>query len=192
MTNADFLNAAMTAQGITDPDERAGIAAIAMGESNMAGYTERGYAHTSNERIREVFGSRVADMSDDDLDQLKADDKTWFDFIYGPSSHVGRELGNTQSDDGYNFRGRGFIQLTGRANYQRYAGKIGKPEIMTNPDLANDPENAAALAVAYIIDRYSGSGFDAMLRCVGNNTPDIAATKRRYYEQFLASGEFAG
>jgi hypothetical protein len=44
--------------------------------------------------------------------------------------------------------------------------------------------------VAYIDDRYDGSGFDAMLKCVGNNTPDIEKRKRDYYAEFKASGEF--
>jgi len=98
---------------------------------------------------------------------------------------------HTEPDDGFNFRGRGFIQLTGRGNYARYAAKIGRPDLMDNPDLANDPETAARLAVAYILDRYHGGGFEAMMRSVGNNTPDIAATKERFFEQFMASGEFA-
>lgn len=190
-TSADFLRAAMDAQGINDPETRAGIAAISMGESGMLGHVETGYTHTNNARIREVFGSRVEGLTDGEIDALKANDRTWFNFIYGPNSSVGRQLGNTQPDDGYNFRGRSFIQLTGRANYQRYTTKTGHLEVMDNPDLATDPKIGAALCVAYIADRYRGGGFEAMMRAVGNNTPDIAATKRRYYTQFVASGEFA-
>ncbi len=189
--SADLLRSAMDAAGVTDAGIRAGLAAIVMGESRMQGHVEAGYAHTSNERIRQVFGSRVANLTDAQLDTLKADDHRWFNFIYSGQNSVGRQLGNTTPDDGYNFRGRGFIQLTGRSNYARYAAKINRPDLMTNPDLANDPEVAARLAVAYILDRYHGGGFDAMMKAVGNNTPDIAATKRLYFAQFMASGEFA-
>lgn len=188
-TNPDILKAAMDAQGITDNNTRAGLAAICMGESNMQGYVERGYAHTSNDRIREVFGSRVESLSDEQLDEVKADDRSFFNTVYG-GEWGARNLGNTETDDGYNFRGRGFIQLTGRANYQRYANCANHGEIMEQPGLANEPSTAAALAVAYILDRYHGGGFDAMLRCVGNNTPDIAARKREFYEQFVQTGEF--
>jgi putative chitinase len=43
--------------------------------------------------------------------------------------------GNEISRDGWKFRGRGAIQLTGRENYLTFAQSIGKPEIMVNPDL---------------------------------------------------------
>ena len=43
--------------------------------------------------------------------------------------------GDEASGDGYKFRGRGAIQLTGKSNYQNFANHIGKPEIMTKPDL---------------------------------------------------------
>lgn len=45
--------------------------------------------------------------------------------------------GNTASGDGWKFRGRGFIQLTGKNNYQAFANSLeGKPEyIIRNPDV---------------------------------------------------------
>lgn len=187
---ADLLKRAMDAEGLDDNDARAALVAICMGESKMVGHSETGYSHTSNDRIRVVFGSRVSGLSDAQLDELKVSDERWFNFIYSPHNHVGQMLGNTSDGDGYAFRGRGFIQLTGRGNYTKYGQEIGHPEIVTNPDLANDPAIAAQLAVAYILDRWDGQDFDSMVRCVGTCTPDIYATKKAYYEQFLASGEF--
>jgi putative chitinase len=43
--------------------------------------------------------------------------------------------GDEASGDGWKFRGRGALQLTGRANYQAFSEYLGKPEIMSNPDL---------------------------------------------------------
>lgn len=43
--------------------------------------------------------------------------------------------GNEASQEGWKFRGRGAIQTTGKYNYQLLADFLGKPEIMTNPDL---------------------------------------------------------
>jgi putative chitinase len=42
--------------------------------------------------------------------------------------------GDEASGDGYRFRGRGYIQLTGRANYTKFAQFIGE-DVTTNPDL---------------------------------------------------------
>ena len=139
-SSEDLLREALDTQSVTDPMIRAGLAAIAMGESKMRGYTEQGYAHTSNARIRQVFGRRVAGLSDDELTALKASNRNFFNWVYGAQFEHIHHLGNTQPDDGLNFRGRGFIQLTGRANYTRYSHKIGRPDILVNPDLANDPE----------------------------------------------------
>lgn len=189
-TEADLLRAAMDRVGIVENATRAGVAAIAMGESFMRGRTEQGYSGTSNARIREVFGSRVAGMSDAQINVLKANDEVFFNHVYGAQFQHIHRLGNTLPGDGYRFRGRGFIQLTGRANYQKYAVAIGRPDIMVAPDLANDPEVSALLTAAYIKDRYRGGGWEALLACVGNNTPDIRAKKTAYYRQYLASGEF--
>ncbi len=43
--------------------------------------------------------------------------------------------GPESSGDGFAFKGRGALQLTGRANYQAFADYINRPDIMTNPDL---------------------------------------------------------
>jgi peptidoglycan L-alanyl-D-glutamate endopeptidase CwlK len=63
-----------------------------------------------------------------------------------------RDLGNTGPPDGAKFRGRGFVQLTGRANYTRYAGEI-EVDLVTSPELANDPQVAATLLARFIGDR---------------------------------------
>jgi len=43
--------------------------------------------------------------------------------------------GNEASGDGFKFRGRGALQLTGKDNYKVFSEYLKKPEIMTNPDL---------------------------------------------------------
>lgn len=183
ISEADLLNYAMDAQGIDDDDLRAGIAAIAMGESALKPRSEVSYAHTSNDRIRMIFRSRLGDMDDDELDVLKADDVKFFDAVYG-----GR-YGNTEPGDGYKYRGRGCFQLTFKDNYAAIGKAIGK-DLVANPDLVNEPEIAAATAVAYMKQRYHGGGWEAMKRAVGNNTPDIAARKDALYEEYRESGEF--
>jgi putative chitinase len=45
--------------------------------------------------------------------------------------------GPESSGDGYKFRGRGPIQLTGKQNYSAFAKDIGRPDVMDNPDLVS-------------------------------------------------------
>src|SRR5690242_8502037 len=62
-----------------------------------------------------------------------------------------KDLGNTGPPDGERFRGRGFIQLTGRANYQFHGAAIGLGnQLIDNPDLANDPQIAARLLTSFL------------------------------------------
>ena len=43
--------------------------------------------------------------------------------------------GDEASGDGFAYKGRGALQLTGKSNYRAFADYIGRPVIMTNPDL---------------------------------------------------------
>lgn len=46
--------------------------------------------------------------------------------------------GDEASGDGWKFRGRGALQLTGKSNYQAFSDYLKRPEIMDNPDLVGD------------------------------------------------------
>lgn len=63
------------------------------------------------------------------------------------SRYEGREdLGNTRPGDGVKFKGRGYVQITGRANYTKYAALTGK-DLVNHPELAKDPKTAAFILV---------------------------------------------
>lgn len=59
------------------------------------------------------------------------------------------DLGNTQKGDGKLFKGRGLIQLTGRANYKAYGDARGQDYIANPTRLATDPAIAADCAFWY-------------------------------------------
>lgn len=64
------------------------------------------------------------------------------------------DLGNKGKPDGEKFKGRGFVQLTGRANYSTYGEKLGiKDKLIKKPDLANDPNVAADLLAVFLKDK---------------------------------------
>jgi len=50
------------------------------------------------------------------------------------------DLGNTQDGDGYRFRGRGYVQITGRKNYEKY-------HIANSPELALEPATAVKILI---------------------------------------------
>jgi putative chitinase len=57
-----------------------------------------------------------------------------------------KALGNKHVGDGAKFKGRGFIQITGRYNYKRAGEELGIP-LEKHPELAEDPAVAAKIAV---------------------------------------------
>lgn len=66
----------------------------------------------------------------------------------------GGRMGNAPppSDDGWNYRGRGLSQVTGKEGYEKLANKIEMPEILEDPDLINDPDHTLECGVAdYIL-----------------------------------------
>lgn len=64
------------------------------------------------------------------------------------------DLGNRGRPDGDRYKGRGFVQLTGRDNYARIGRMIGKDrELERRPELANLPEVAAPILAAFLAAR---------------------------------------
>ncbi len=62
-----------------------------------------------------------------------------------------KDLGNKGAPDGDRFKGRGFVQLTGRANYRSIGKDIGLGKKLENdPDLGCDPKTAAMILAAFL------------------------------------------
>lgn len=59
-----------------------------------------------------------------------------------------KDLGNTQPGDGRRFKGRGPIQLTGRANYRDYGRRLGI-DLENHPEIAALPSLGMMTACAY-------------------------------------------
>jgi putative chitinase len=81
-----------------------------------------------------------------------------------------RDLGNLGPPDGAAFRGRGFVQLTGRANYAQFAAEINQP-LLTIPALAAEPAIAAELLARFLSHKQS-----AIRRALSAN--DLATARR--------------
>lgn len=78
------------------------------------------------------------------------DPNRYFTKKYDPTlaPKTAKILGNKLRGDGAKYYGRGFIQLTGRDNYQRASEALGL-DLINRPDLASKPEIAAKIAVWY-------------------------------------------
>jgi predicted chitinase len=86
--------------------------------------------------------------------------------IEGTNPTKARQLGNDQPGDGFKYRGRGWIQLTGKANYQAAAPAAGA-DIVNNPDLAAGAAVANRTAIHYFETR-------VMNRTQANNIVQIS------------------
>lgn len=95
--------------------------------------------------LRRVWPSRFP--SDEIANQYAHDPEKLANYIYG-EGHIATVLGNTQPGDGWRFRGRGFLQTTGRNNYARLSALLGI-DLIANPDLLNDPEMALVSAAVF-------------------------------------------
>jgi putative chitinase len=84
-----------------------------------------------------------------------ADQRAIADIVYG--GEWGRlNLGNIAPDDGWTFRGRSPIQITGRANYLRVGDLIGQ-NLVGIPDLLSQPRFALEACIAWWEDRIPDS-----------------------------------
>ncbi len=68
------------------------------------------------------------------------------EFASGKAYEGRRSLGNTQVGDGSRYKGRGYVQVTGRRNYQDWSRRLGV-DLVGNPAAAKDPAIAARILV---------------------------------------------
>jgi putative chitinase len=107
------------------------------------------------------------------------------------------DLGNQGPPDGERFRGRGFVQLTGRANYQTYGPRLRQPaDLVAHPELANATDIAAELLALFLGDRESRikdallqRNFQAARKLVNGGTNGLDRFVEAYQigDQLLAS-----
>lgn len=98
-----------------------------------------------------------------------------------------RNLGNTQPGDGWKFRGRGILQITGRENYSKCSKTLYGDEniLLDNPDLLTEYDGAVRSACWYWNSRNINADADrgdvtAMTRKVNGGTNGLDDRQRRY------------
>ena len=205
--NIKILVDEMVSQGITNPYAQIGILCTIGKESNFIPKFERGYSGTKdNSYIRKLFGARLKQFSDAELEILKKDDIKFFDYIYGYKMNSKKpgwsyngswNTKNDQPGDGWKYRGGGFNQITFKSGYEKY-GKVVGLDLVTNPDLLNDVNTAAKASVTFMvkglankkIDQSSFTDADSAIRIFVAINHGGNFTDRGYSKASTYSGNF--
>jgi len=179
----------LLAQGIRDPRAVANIMAQIQAESGFTPQSEN--LNYSGRRLFELYGpnqsrNKIRFSTLTEAEQVAtAGPEAVGNMIYG-----GR-MGNA-ADEGFKYRGRGLIQLTGKNNYKKYGKMIGV-DLVSNPDRANDRDTAIKIAAAYFAQQQR-SGVDltdisAVGQAVGYATgPQETQRRAQIAQQFIDTG----
>jgi putative chitinase len=124
--------------------------------------------------------------------QLKFMEEKWgptaAQLRYEPPTTLATTLGNTQPGDGFRFKGRGPIQVTGRANYRRFGALLGL-DLVGSPGQAALPDVAFRIAGLYwskkglneLADRVTPDAFREITRRINGGFNGLAE-RERFYE----------
>lgn len=93
----------------------------------------------------------------------------------------GGRMGNTKPGDGWRFRGRGPIQLTGRDNYTRFADAINDDTPIKSPDAVAQPTIGALAACWYFSTRVTpGADIETATREINGGLHGLGDRRKRY------------
>lgn len=135
------------AAGITQPRELANFMAQVGHESGGLVRLEEVFRYTHNTEqisgnVRSALRAGRDALEAARLEALAGRPERLAELMYG-----GR-MGNAEPGDGYLYRGRGYMQLTGRNQYADAGEALGL-DLVGNPDLAAQPEHASRIAIWY-------------------------------------------
>jgi predicted chitinase len=128
------------------------------------------------------FVSQMAHETRNFTSMVERGTPEYFTKRYEKDKRKAKVLGNTMKGDGERYKGRGYIQLTGRDNYTRAGRAIGV-DLANNPDLAARPDIAAKVAEWYWKSRVATKVKDFSKATVKQVTksinPNMAGLKHR-------------
>lgn len=166
--------------GIDTPVRQAAFVAQCAHESGGFAHLEESLYYTTPERIRMIWPSRVHSL--EEASHLIRNPQALANRVYANRNGNGDET----SGDGWRYRGRGLIQLTGRANYLAAESAINEP-YKGAPDLVAQPAHAAMTAAWFFaaggcLPLADASNTEAITRVI--NGPALAglADRRQRFE----------
>ncbi|MEO7494805.1 MAG: glycoside hydrolase family 19 protein [Massilia sp.] len=134
----DALNACMEAGAINTNARQAAFLAQVLLESGELRQLQESLSYSA-QRLRQVWPQRFP--TDAAAEACSHNPEKLANKVY--ASRMGN--GDEASGDGWKYRGRGLIQLTGHENYARFATAM-KVDALANPDLLQQPAGAALSA----------------------------------------------
>lgn len=148
---ANALNPALAKYGINTIPRISSFIAQTGYESGQFNELEENLNYSSAKRLMKVWPKRFPDIAS--ADPYVNDPKRLGNFVYA------NRLGNgaPSSGDGYHYRGRGILQLTGRSNYFEASKELGV-NLVANPDQLLEPKYAAMSAAWF----WSARGLNAL------------------------------
>ncbi len=194
--NADYLMQAAMKNGIQGHQELGNFMGQMQVESGgFASMNEN--LHYSGERLLAVFPGRNGMNDLKQANEIAAGGaEAIANEIYG-GQWGKRNLGNTEPGDGWKYHGRGFIQLTGRANYEQVGKEMGL-DLINHPELAEDREIAAKIAVHYwearVVANHDQRDIAAACRDINGGTNGLADRRlaAAAWDQKIARGYVPG
>lgn len=136
---------------IEDPRMLAYILGTALHETRNLRVFSENLAYKAPQRILDVFGSSFS----------KADPKAALEeaaqFVNAPEKLANRvynraSLGNVQEGDGWRYRGRGILRLTGRADYREHGAIVREP-LESEPDLMQNNDVATRVLFSHFLGK---------------------------------------
>ena len=183
----DALQFACDRFEINTPARIAGFLAQCRVESEGFTRLEECLYYVTPERIRSVFPNQVASLQQ--AAQLVRDPKALALAVY--SGRLGN--GGPDTGDGWAFRGRGLVMLTGRNGYTDAATELARP-YLEQPDLVAQPADAALVAAwfwhSHHCNELADAGlWDSITKAINGPAMLMADLKRQYSEE--GAREFA-
>lgn len=140
--------------------------------------------YTTADRLRKVWPSRFRNKSDAQLAHLLRNPVALGDAVYM------NRMGNTMPGDGYNYRGGGFLQTTGKSAVEKYCAACG---LSISPDILDDIPTTLRFACIEWVESGCNEWADenALMKVsrainVGSATSSVAPVGMKEREQWFA------
>ena len=120
------------------------------GASAILDYWERNYAKSDDRWLAYILGTAYHETAHTLRPIKEFGGDAYFKRMYdieGMRPNVARSLGNLVPGEGKKYPGRGYVQITGKRNYQDWTNRINRPGV----NLVTDPDKALDAGIASVI-----------------------------------------